>query len=177
MALVPPCLLALPRFADVSGQRAVVAGVQVDIDGVIINRLVIEKYTAGHPAPVHDMAPVAVGIRTVGFELVDDRQESPPDHRAPLRSLMLLQENHSPKQPIGLDGTKWGIVPVEPLQDTGIGVDDYQRRLRLTGLRGLPGLPHVPLASALRPGILPVAGHHLVGTGHLVAVLREHRCK
>ena len=56
---------------------------QVDIDGMLIESFIVQEDGSGHAAAVHDMSPIAVGIRTVGLELVDHRQDGPSYHRGP----------------------------------------------------------------------------------------------
>ena len=171
VALVASRLLALAGLAHIAGQRAVVLRVEIDIDGVPIQFLVVQEEGGGHPAAVHDMAPVAVGIGAVGFELGHHGQKGAPHHLAPGRRLPVFQEDHAAEHPVGLDQAQRRIVAVKTLQGAGIGVDDFQRFGVFPGLGALPDLPHIPFAASLRPRVLPVAGHHLVGTGHPVGTV------
>ena len=149
---------------------------EIDIDRVLIQLLVVQEDAAGHPAAVHDMPPVAVGVGTVGLETVDHGQDGAAHHLAPRRRLPILQDDHAAEHPVGLDQAQRRVVAFETLQGAGIGVDDFQRLGVLAGLGALPGLPHVLFAAALGLGVLSVTGHDLEGTGHLVgAVLGQGR--
>ena len=169
MALVAPRLLTLARLADVARQRAVVVGMQEIVNGRTIERAVVEEDAAGHAQAVDDGTPVAVGVGTVGLKLADHRQQGAAHHGGPFRRLVSLHQRHGPHQVEALDGAERRVVAVEPLQGVGVGVDDGQCLLRLSGLGKVQCGQHVALAAALGVLILAVAGHHLVGPGHLVA--------
>ena len=172
MALVAPRFLALAALGHIARQRAVVLRVEIDIDRVLIQLLVAQEDAAGHPATVHDMPPVAVGVGAVSLETVDHGQDGAAHHLAPGRRLPILQDDHATEHPVGLDQAQRCVVAFETLQGAGIGVDDFQRLGFFAGLGALPGLPHVLFAAALGVCVLSVPGHYCVGTGHPVAILR-----
>ena len=172
VALVASRLLALAALGHIAQQRAVVLRVEIDIDRVLIQLLVIQEDAARHPAAVHDMPPVAVGVGAVSLETVDHGQDGAAHHVAPGRRLPILKNHHAAEHPVGLDQAQRRVVAFKTLQGSGVGVDDFQRLGVLAGLGALPGLPHVLFAAALGVCVLSVPGHYCVGTGHPVAILR-----
>ena len=87
--------------------------------------------------------------------------------------LRILHDDHGAQQPVGLDGAQRCVMPVEALQRRGIGIDNSQGSGLVALLGSLPCLPHVALTAALGLGILSVAGHHHVRTGHFILALRH----
>ena len=83
VVLVAPCLLALSVFVDVTWQRTVVVCVEVVVDGGAVEGGVVEEDGAGHALSVDDGSPVAVGVGTVGFELLECGQYGSPHHVLP----------------------------------------------------------------------------------------------
>ena len=172
MGLVATCFLTLPHSIDIMRQRTVVVGVEIIIHGGTVEGAVLQKDAASHAQTVDNGTPVAVGIRTVGLETLHHRKHGPTNHGRPLGRLLFAQQRHCPHQVVGLYGAERCVVAVEALKSGGIGVDDGQCRRRLTFLGKVQRSPHVTFAACLRGSVLAVAGHHLVGAGHLV----RHLC-
>ena len=153
------------------------------VDGLLIERGVLEQDATGHAAAVDDGSPVAVGIGRVGIKLLDGGQDGAPHHCLPCGGHMpratFSKERHGTHEVEGLYGAERGVVAVEALQRGGIGIGNAARLLGIVlpfgGLLGRSSpagrgecCSHVLLAAGLRAAILSVAGHHLVRAGHLV---------